>query len=145
MEQRSYLAVVNPAPYHVSGEARIIGKVSVRYIVENVEAAIEFYTQHLGFAVELHPGPGFASLSRGNLRLLLSKPGGGGGAGQSMPDGRIPEPGGWNRIQIPVTDLVNQVEILGQAGVQFRNNIVIGNGGKQILLEDARCRSCKTN
>ena len=110
--------------------------VSVRYIVHDVEEAIRFYTKYLGFAVELHPSPAFASLSHGNLRLLLSKPGGGGGAGQSMPDGRKPEPGGWNRIQIPVTDLAEEVEFLRQAGVHFRNDIVVGNGGKQILLED---------
>jgi len=110
--------------------------VSVRYMIDDVEVAIQFYTQHLGFAVDFHPSPGFASLSRGNLRLLLSKPGGGGGAGQSMPDGRKPEPGGWNRIQIPVTDLAQEVELLRKAGVRFRNDIVVGNGGKHILVED---------
>lgn len=110
--------------------------VSVRYIVDDVDLAVQFYTRHLGFAVHLHPGPGFASLARGNLRLLLSKPGGGGGAGQSMPDGRKPEPGGWNRIQLQVTDLAREVETLRNAGVSFRNDIVVGNGGKQILLED---------
>jgi catechol 2,3-dioxygenase-like lactoylglutathione lyase family enzyme len=110
--------------------------VSVRYIVDDVDVAIDFYTQHLGFAVDVHPSPGFASVSRGNLRLLLSKPGGGGGAGQSMPDGHKPEPGSWNRIQIPVADLAKDVEDLRKAGVRFRNDIVLGNGGKQILLED---------
>src|SRR5918911_1985375 len=108
--------------------------VSVRYIVNDVDAAIAFYTQHLGFGVDLHPGPGFAVLSRGDLRLLLNTPGGGGGAGQAMPDGRRPEPGGWNRIQIEVDDLAALVDTLKKAGAHFRNDSVIGNGGKQILL-----------
>ena len=110
--------------------------VSVRYIVHDVDAAIPFYTEHLGFHVEMHPGPGFAMLSRGDLRLLLNTPGGGGGAGQSMPDGRRPEPGGWNRIQLEVDDLASLVETLRNAGARFRNDIVVGNGGKQILLDD---------
>lgn len=109
--------------------------VSVRYIVDNVDAAIEFYTKHLDFRVDLHPAPGFASLSRGNLRLLLNAPGAG-GAGQPMPDGRKPAPGGWNRIQIEVADLAAKVDTLRKAGAHFRNDIVIGNGGKQILLDD---------
>lgn len=109
--------------------------VSVRYIVDNVDAAIAFYTEHLGFQVNLHPAPGFASLSRGNLRLLLNAPGAG-GAGQAMPDGRKPASGGWNRIQIEVEDLAAKVDTLRKAGAQFRNDIVIGNGGKQILLDD---------
>jgi len=109
--------------------------VSVRYIVDNVDEAIAFYTKHLDFRVDLHPAPGFASLSRGNLRLLLNAPGAG-GAGQAMPDGRKPAPGGWNRIQLEVEDLTATVETLHQAGASFRNDIVIGNGGKQILLDD---------
>jgi len=109
--------------------------VSVRYIVDNVDAAIAFYTEQLGFRVDLHPALGFASLSRGNLRLLLNAPGAG-GAGQAMPDGRKPAPGGWNRIQIEVEDLAAKVETLRKAGAQFRNDIVSGNGGKQILLDD---------
>jgi catechol 2,3-dioxygenase-like lactoylglutathione lyase family enzyme len=109
--------------------------VSVRYIVDDVEAAIAFYTERLGFGVELHPAPGFAVLSRGDLRLLLNEPGAG-GAGQSMPDGRKPEPGGWNRIQLEVDDLASEIEDLGDAGAHFRNEIVGGRGGKQILLED---------
>lgn len=110
--------------------------VSVRYIVNDVDTAIAFYTQHLGFQVVFHPGPGFASLSRGDLNLLLSMPSGSGGAAQAMPDGRKPEPGGWNRIQLHVTDLGSVVEGLRSAGAHFRNDIVIGNGGKQILLDD---------
>jgi len=110
--------------------------VSVRYIVDDVDAAIAFYNRHLGFHVELHPGPGFAMLSRGDLRLLLSTPTGPGGAAQPMPDGRKPEPGGWNRIQLEIDDLVREVERLRAAGAHFRNEIVAGFGGKQILLDD---------
>src|SRR5690606_36594445 len=113
--------------------------VSVRYIVHDVEQALEFYTADLNFDVVVHPGPGFAMLARGNLRLLLNKPGGGGGAGQSMPDGSTPEPGGWNRIQLPVENLAEEVDRLQQAGCRFRNEIVVGNGGKQILPEDPFC------
>jgi catechol 2,3-dioxygenase-like lactoylglutathione lyase family enzyme len=109
---------------------------SVRYIVDDVDAAIDFYTQCLGFAVDAHPGPGFAILSREGLRLLLSTATGPGGAAQPMPDGREPEPGGWNRIQLEVTDLDREVEALQGAGCRFRNAIVTGRGGKQILLDD---------
>lgn len=115
--------------------AHMTSSVTVRYIVRDVEAAIAFYTQHLSFEVVQHPAPGFATLSRGNLRLLLNKPGAG-GAGQSMPDGRAPEPGGWYRIQIEVADLEGKVASLRQEGARFRNDIVVGNGGKQVLLED---------
>jgi catechol 2,3-dioxygenase-like lactoylglutathione lyase family enzyme len=110
--------------------------VSVRYIVDDVEAAIEYYTRHLGFEVEVHPAPGFAMLSRGDLRLLVNAPNGPGGAAQPMPDGRRPEPGGWNRIQLQVDDLTSEVEALRAASVRFRNDIVTGLGGKQILLDD---------
>jgi catechol 2,3-dioxygenase-like lactoylglutathione lyase family enzyme len=109
--------------------------VSVRYIVHDVEAAIAFYTGLLGCEVAMPPAPGFASVARGDLRLLLSGVGGG-GAAQAMPDGRQPEPGGWNRIQLEVADLASLVETLREAGAHFRNDIVIGNGGKQILLDD---------
>jgi catechol 2,3-dioxygenase-like lactoylglutathione lyase family enzyme len=109
--------------------------VSVRYIVNDVDAAIAFYSEALGFKVDMHPAPGFAALSRGELRLLLNKPGAG-GAGQSMPDGRSPAPGGWNRIQIEMADLAATVETLKARGIQFRNEIVEGNGGLQILAED---------
>ena len=109
--------------------------VSVRYIVNNVDAALPFYTEILGFNVDMHPAPGFASLSRGNLRLLLNQPGAG-GAGQSMGDGRQPAPGGWNRIQLEVADIEATVNKLKAAGASFRNDIVTGNGGKQVLVED---------
>jgi catechol 2,3-dioxygenase-like lactoylglutathione lyase family enzyme len=112
-----------------------VATVSVRYIVEDVEEAIAFYTRHLGFGVELNPAPGFAMLSRGDLRLLLNAPGAG-GTGQAMPDGREPEPGGWNRIQLEVQNLAGEVESMRKSGAHFRNEIVSGRGGKQILLED---------
>jgi catechol 2,3-dioxygenase-like lactoylglutathione lyase family enzyme len=110
--------------------------VNVRYIVNDVNAAIVFYTTRLGFGVERQPAPGFAILSRGELRLLLSASTGPGGAAQPMPDGRKPEPGGWNRIQLEVDDLASKVESLRKAGARFRNDIVTGFGGKQILLDD---------
>ena len=110
-------------------------RVSVHYMVYDVEEAIAFYTRRLGFGVEFNPAPGFAVLSRGDLRLLLNEPGAG-GAGQPMPDGRKPEPGGWNRIQLEVEDLAGEVETLREAGARFREDIVGGRGGKQVLLED---------
>ncbi|MGB3898096.1 MAG: VOC family protein [Mesorhizobium sp.] len=110
--------------------------VSVRYIVDDVDAAIAFYTRSLGFTVSMHPAPSFAMLARGDLRLLLNGTTGPGGASQPMPDGRKPEPGGWNRIQIEVTNLEDEVERLRTAGVRFRNDIVTGMGGKQILVDD---------
>ena len=113
-----------------------MASVSVRYIVDDVDAAITFYTRHLGFTLELHPAASFAILSRGELRLLLSAPSGPGGASQPMPDARRPEPGGWNRIQLQSDDLNSLVESLRSAGARFRNDIVSGIGGKQILLDD---------
>ncbi len=113
--------------------------VSVRYIVNDVDEAIAFYCQHLGFREVMHPAPMFAMLTRDDLRLLLSSPagpGGPGGGSQSMPDGRRPEPGGWNRFSLEMTDLDRKVEALRAAGVSFRNDIVTGVGGKQILLDD---------
>jgi catechol 2,3-dioxygenase-like lactoylglutathione lyase family enzyme len=112
-----------------------MSKVSDRYIVNAVDAAIPFYTDTLGFRLEMHPAPGFASLSRGDLHLLLNRPGAG-GAGQGMRDGQSPEPGGWNRIQIEVDDIEATVNELKNSGGRFRNEIVAGNGGKQILIED---------
>jgi catechol 2,3-dioxygenase-like lactoylglutathione lyase family enzyme len=109
---------------------------SVRYIVDDADAAVAFYTERLGFEVQSRPGPGFAMLTRGPLRLLLSEPRGPGGAAQAMPDGRRPEPGGWNRIQLEVDDLAAEVESLRQPGAGFRGDIVQGRGGAQALLED---------
>ena len=110
--------------------------VQVRYIVNDVEAAIAFYCQQLGFREEMRPAPSFAMLSKGDLRLVLNSPGGPGGGSQTMPDGRKPEPGGWNRFTLEVSDLAATVERLRQAGAHFRNEIVTGVGGKQILVED---------
>ena len=109
---------------------------SVRYIVHDVDAAIGFYCRNLGFTEVMHPAPTFAMLSRGDLRLVLSAAGGGPGGGQAMPDGRVPEPGGWNRFSIEVPDLAAKVEELREGGARFRNEIVTGVGGKQILVDD---------
>ncbi len=111
-------------------------KVSVRYIVNDVDAAIEFYCAELGFHEDMHPAPSFAMLSRGDLRLVLSAPGGGPGGGQALPDGTLPEPGGWNRFQLELDDLVATVARLRERGATFRNEIITGVGGKQILVED---------
>lgn len=110
--------------------------VSVRYIVDDVDRAIAFYTEHFNFSVAMHPAPTFAMLDRGDLRLLLSAPSSQGGGGQAMPDGTMPTPGGWNRISLPVSDLTVIVETLRKKGVKFRNEIVHGVGGDQILVED---------
>src|SRR5688572_31283917 len=109
--------------------------VSVRYVVTDVDAAVEFYTTLLGFEVKMRPAPGFAALEKGGLRLLLNAPGAG-GAGQAMPDGRLPEPGGWNRLIIEVDDLDKTVATLRAAGARFRNEIVEGVGGRQLVVED---------
>jgi catechol 2,3-dioxygenase-like lactoylglutathione lyase family enzyme len=110
--------------------------VSVRYIVDDVDAAIDFYCRQLGFEEVMHPAPTFAMLSRGDLRLVLSAPGGGPGGGQAMPDGTVPKPGGWNRFQLEVDDIESTVARLSEHGARFRNEIITGVGGKQILVED---------
>ena len=110
--------------------------VSVRYIVHDVDEAIGFYCGQLGFQEVMHPAPAFAMLSHGDLRLVLSAPGGGPGGGAAMPDGTVPEPGGWNRFSLEVSDIEATVERLRQAGARFRNDIVTGVGGKQILVDD---------
>ncbi|HSL35750.1 MAG TPA: VOC family protein [Arthrobacter sp.] len=108
--------------------------VSVRYMVDDVEAAIEFYTKNLGFTLRTSAAPAFADVTRGRLRLLLSGPGS--SAGRPMPDGTVPAPGGWNRIHLIVGDIAADVERLRAAGLAFRNDVVSGPGGQQILLED---------
>lgn len=108
--------------------------VNVRYMVDDVSAAIAFYTAHLGFAIDTDASPAFASVTRDSLRLLLS--GETSSGARPMPDGRKPVPGGWNRIQIVVTDLEAEVDRLRVAGLRFRNDIVTGPGGRQILLDD---------
>ena len=110
--------------------------VQIRYIVNDVDAAIEFYCTLLGFEEIMHPAPPFAMLARGDLRLVLSQPGGGPGGGQAMSDGRLPEPGGWNRFAIEVANIEDLVDRLRKAGVHFRNDIITGVGGKQCLIED---------
>jgi len=116
-----------------------VSTVSVRYIVEDVDAAIAFYRDHLGFSEQMHPDPAFAMLTRGDLRLVLVAPvpaGHPGGGSRPMPDGTPQRPGGWNRFMIEVPDLAAAAEKLRAAGVRFRNEIVTGVGGKQVMIED---------
>ena len=108
--------------------------VNVRYLVDDVDNAVAFYTTHFGFTLRSSSAPAFADVVRGNLRLLLSGPAS--SAGRPMPDGRTPEPGGWNRIHFIVKDLAGEVKRLRAAGLAFRNDIVKGPGGEQILLDD---------
>ena len=108
--------------------------VNVRYMVDDVDAAVDFYTRHFGFTVRSNAAPAFADVVRGKLRLLLSGPAS--SAGRPMPDGARPRPGGWNRVEFIVEDLAAEAEKLRGAGLKFRNDIVTGPGGKQILLED---------
>src|SRR5258707_14946383 len=110
--------------------------VQVRYMVHNVDASIAFYTKHLGFKLDMHPAPPFAMLSRGDLRLALNAPGSTGGGGQPTADGTRPQPGGWNRFAIQVSDLPSTVAKLRSEGVHFRNDTAVGVGNKQILLDD---------
>jgi len=107
---------------------------NVRYMVDDVQTAVDFYTTHFGFTLRSSAAPAFADVTRGNLRLLLSGPTS--SAGRPMPDGRRPSPGGWNRIELVVDDLAAEVEGLRAAGLTFRNEIVTGPGGSQILLDD---------
>jgi len=109
---------------------------SVRYIVDDVNIAIDFYAGLLDFEVVMHPAPPFAMLKRGDLMLLLSQPSGQGGGGQTLADGSSPEPGGWNRFQIQVEDVDAEVERLTAAGATFRSEVLRGVGGDQALLED---------
>lgn len=113
-----------------------MAKIQVRYIVYDIDAAIAFYTGQLGFKLEMHPAPPFAMLSLNDLRLVLSQPNPMGGGGQPMPDGTSQAPGGWNRFAIEVADITKLTDTLKKTGVHFRNNIVAGVGGKQIIIED---------
>jgi len=113
-----------------------VPSVSIRYIVNDVDAAVAFYTEQLGFELIMHPAPPFAMVSRGDLRLVLSAPNPQGGGGQPMPDGTAQAPGGWNRFALEMEDLEAEVARLRGVGARFRNEIVTGVGGKQIILED---------
>ncbi len=114
-----------------------MASVQVRYIVNDVDAAIQFYCELLGFHLEMHPAPPFAMLSRGDLRLVLSQPGHGpGGGSAAMPDGTLPSPGGWNRFALEVDDVDATVAQLSQAGANFRSDVITGVGGKQAIVED---------
>jgi catechol 2,3-dioxygenase-like lactoylglutathione lyase family enzyme len=108
--------------------------VNVRYMVDDVQASIDFYTKHLGFELRMSAAPAFADVTRGHMRLLLSGPAS--SAGRPMPDGVKPGPGGWNRIHLIVDDIGAEVARLREAGLEFRNDVVTGPGGSQILLED---------
>jgi len=130
------ITFISPNTYGNTLMDRMSNPAAVRYIVNDVDAAIQFYTRMLNFKVEMHPAPEFAILSRENLRLMLSKPSGKGGGGQPMTDGTTQTPGGWNRFEIEVEDLPSTVEKLKKAGCTFRNEIVTGVGGMQILLKD---------
>lgn len=112
-----------------------MAEISVRYIVDDIDRAVDFYTGQLGFEVGMGPGPGFAMLRRNGLHLYLNTPGGGGGAGEAS-GGKMPEPGGWNRFRIEVEDLSSVVGTLTGAGVDFRGDIVEGRGGRQIIVDD---------
>jgi catechol 2,3-dioxygenase-like lactoylglutathione lyase family enzyme len=113
-----------------------VATVGVRYIVDNVDAAIDFYCTELGFTEVMHPAPAFAMLTHGDLRLVLSAPGGGPGGGQALPDGTLPRPGGWNRFQLEVEDIETTVAALREHGARFRSDIIAGVGGRQVLVED---------
>jgi len=111
-----------------------MARISIRYIVADVPSAVAFYKEMLGFEVEMQPAPGFAALSHNGVRLLLNQPGSG-GAGQPVA-GRAPEPGGWNRMQLEIEDLAGTAKRLKHAGCHFRGEIILGRGGKQVLVED---------
>ncbi len=113
-----------------------MAKVQVRYIVNDVDAAIAFYCGHLGFHEDMHPAPAFAMLSRGDLRLVVNSLNPASGGGRPMPDGTQPQPGGWNRFAIEVDDIEATVAQLRKAGARFRNEVVTGFGGKQVIVED---------
>jgi len=113
-----------------------MAKTSVRYIVNDVDAAVSFYTTHLAFHLDMHPDATFAILSRGDLQLFVSATSGPGGGSQTLPGGRKPEPGGWNRFVLIVDDLQREVERLRKAGVRMRSDLIVGVGGNQVLLDD---------
>ena len=109
--------------------------VSVRYIVDDIKSCVSFYRDILGFGIVMNPPSGFAMLSKGNLRLLLNEPGAG-GAGQAMPDGTLPMPGGWNRFQLQTNDIREAIDHMKKLKAEFRSDLIAGNGGKQVLILD---------
>jgi catechol 2,3-dioxygenase-like lactoylglutathione lyase family enzyme len=113
-----------------------MASVSVRYIVDDVDAALRFYCEHLGFSEVMHPAPTFAMMSRGDLRFVLSAPSPQGGGGQVLADGTAPEPGGWNRLILEVEDVDAEVGRLRDVGVSLRSDVIEGVGGRQVLVED---------
>jgi catechol 2,3-dioxygenase-like lactoylglutathione lyase family enzyme len=113
-----------------------VPSISVRYIVDDVDEAIDFYTDQLGFSVVMHPAPAFAMLAKDVLRLVLSAPGGGPGGGAAMPDGTLPTPGGWNRFALEVDDVEAVAQRLREGGTRFRSGIIDGVGGRQVIVED---------
>lgn len=110
--------------------------IAIRYLVDDVSRSVDFYVEGLDFSVLMHPGPGFAALERDGVRLYLNAVGGDGGASQPMPDGSVPGPGGWNRFQLSVDDLDAQIAVLEGVDARFRGDVVDGNGGRQILVDD---------
>ena len=125
---------VSREPDAQEGQSFVVGLWGVRYQVKDVSRSVAFYTKHLGFKLDQQNLPAFAQVSVGNLKLILSGPGASGS--RPMPDGRQQEPGGWNRIMLEVSDLPARIEVLKKAGLHFRNEMEVGPGGKQILLED---------
>jgi catechol 2,3-dioxygenase-like lactoylglutathione lyase family enzyme len=135
MSFSAWLRSAAPSSDSVKG-ATTMPTVSVRYIVNDIDEAIAFYCNNLGFTEVMHPAPTFAMLSRGDLRLVLSAPSAWAGGGQAMPDGTVPQPGGWNRFSLQVNDLDQAVNDLRVLGVHFRNDIIDGVGGRQVLIDD---------
>jgi catechol 2,3-dioxygenase-like lactoylglutathione lyase family enzyme len=136
MFRSTLIAIALAASVGAPAIAQTAPQVRVRYIVTDVAPAVAFYSDALGFKVDFQAGPTFAALSRGGVQLLLSPVKGPGGASQAMPDGRTPAPGGWNRLVLNTPDLKADVERLKKAGVHFRNDIVVGLGGDEILIDD---------
>lgn len=126
--------ITNLTTYKTQKASKVMSKIGIRYMIDDVPTAVRFYTEHLGFDLDHDASPAFASVTRDGVRLLLS--GKTSSGRQEMPDGRIPVPGGWNRIHIQVEDLAAEVQRLRENGIKFRNDIITGPGGSQIVLDD---------